>query len=150
MLVSIMVLPLLTPSKIPKSWFRPDVHGPAGEIGLMQITKAAAADYAARHWLPPFAEAYLYEPELNIEIGCWYLRQSLDRYKDSPDQTVFALLRYNAGAARADQWLQEAKAKPVPAGVLPERYYLSLVEISRTREYVESILQHYRSHNFWY
>ena len=133
-----------------ESWFRPDVHGTAGELGLMQITKAAAADYAARHWLPPFNEQHLCEPELNIEIGCWYLRQSLDRYTESPDPVVFALLRYNAGAARADQWLQKALAKPAPVGVLPERYYLSLVDIPKTREYVHHILQHYRSRNFLY
>ncbi len=133
-----------------ESWFRPDVRGPSGELGLMQITKAAAADYAAKHLLPSFTAEYLYEPELNIEIGCWYLHESMDRYRDSPDPVVFALLRYNAGAARADQWLQEVLAKPSPAGVSQQRYYLSLVDIPMTREYVRRILEHYRSRNFWY
>jgi soluble lytic murein transglycosylase len=133
-----------------ESWFQPDIRGSSGEIGLMQISKAAAADFVARRGLPVFYENRLLEPELNLEIGCWYLRQSLDRYKDSPSPEVFALLRYNAGAVRADAWLKAALAKPVPQGMSPERYYLSLVDLPKTREYVRRILNRFRSHNFWY
>ncbi len=132
-----------------ESWFWPDIRGSAGEIGLMQISKAAAADFATRKGLPAFYEERLLEPELNIEIGCWYLRQSLDRYKDSPAPEVFALLRYNAGAVRADAWLRAAMSKPVPPGMSPERYYLSLVDLPKTREYVRRILDRARGRNFW-
>jgi len=133
-----------------ESWFRPDIRGTSGEIGLMQISKAAAADFAARKGLPSFYEERLLEPELNIEIGCWYLRQSLDRYKDSPEPEVFALLRYNAGALRADAWLRTALSKPVPRGMSPERFYLSLVDLPKTRHYVTRILDRARGRNFWY
>lgn len=133
-----------------ESWFRPDIRGAAGEIGLMQITKAAAADFAQKRGLPPFYEARLFEPELNLEIGCWYLRQSLDRYRNTSDPEVFALLRYNAGAARADAWLAKAMSKPAPAGMSKERYYLSLVDLAQTREYARRILNRSRSRNFWF
>ncbi len=133
-----------------ESWFSPDARGSSGELGLMQITKAAAADYTTRRGFIPFYEGRLLEPELNLEIGCWYLRQSLDRYRDSPDPILFGLLRYNAGAARADGWLHSAVAKPVPRGIPPEQFYLSLVDLPKTREYVRRILKHSRSHNFWF
>ena len=133
-----------------ESWFTPDIRGSSGELGLMQITKAAAADFSTRRGFMPFYEERLLEPELNVEIGCWYLRQSLDRYRDSPAPEVFALLRYNAGAARADEWLRSAASKPVPAGISAERYYLSLVDLPKTREYVRRILRRERDHNFWY
>lgn len=133
-----------------ESWFRPDIRGSSGELGLMQISKAAAADFAARRGFPPFYEARLLEPELNLEIGCWYLRQSLDRYKDSPSPEVFALLRYNAGGVRADAWLKAVLSKPVPPGMSPERYDLSLVDLAQTREYVRRILNRSRSRNFWF
>jgi len=133
-----------------EGWFRPDIRGSSGEIGLMQISKAAAADFAAKRGLPAFYEDRLFEPELNVEIGCWYLKQSLERYKDSPAPQVFSLLRYNAGAVRADAWLKAAIAKPVPAGMSPERYYLSLVDLPKTREYVRRILNRSRNHNFWF
>lgn len=133
-----------------ESWFRPDIIGPAGEVGLMQITAAAAADFSARKGFPPFYEARLFEPELNVEIGCWYLRQSLERYRHSPEPMIFALLRYNAGEVRTDQWLRLVLAKPVPAGMSEERHCLSLVDYPKTRDYVRRILQRARSRNFWF
>ena len=133
-----------------ESWFRSDSRGSSGEIGLMQITMAAARDFSNRKGFAPLTEARLFEPELNIEIGCWYLRQSLDHYRASAAPTLFALLRYNAGEARADGWLQSALGKPAPPGVSEERYYLSLVDFPKTREYVGHILQRARSRNFWF
>lgn len=133
-----------------ESWFQPDSRGSMGELGLMQVTMAAGADYCTKKGFPFFYEGRLLEPELNIEVGCWYLRQSLDRYKDSPDPTLFGLLRYNAGAARADAWLRQALSKPVPTGISEENYYLSQVDIIRTREYVRRILRRSRTHNFWF
>jgi soluble lytic murein transglycosylase len=133
-----------------ESWFRPSIRGPAGEIGLMQVSMAAATDFAVRKGFPPLYAERLLEPELNIEIGSWYLRQSLDRYKDSPAPALFALLRYNAGEARTDRWLQIALSEPVPPGLSKERYYLSRVDFPKTREYVRRILQRSQSRNFWY
>ena len=133
-----------------ESWFRPDIRGSSGELGLMQISRAAAADFALKKGFPQFYEARLLEPELNLEIGCWYLRQSLDRYRDSPCPEVFALLRYNAGAIRADAWLKAALSKPAPPGMSAERYDLSLVDLPQSREYVRRILNRWRSRNFWF
>jgi soluble lytic murein transglycosylase len=131
-----------------ESWFRPGSRGPAGEVGLMQITQAAAADFAAKTGFPEHRIDELIEPGLNVEIGCWYLKNSLDHYKDSPHPELFALLRYNAGESRAANWLRKALAAPVPPGIPPEQYYLSLVDYPKTRAYVRRILKRYRSRNF--
>lgn len=134
-----------------ESWFRPDIRGASGELGLMQVTMRAAADYTAHNGFPSINdEERLLEPRLNIEIGCWYLKQSLNRYKNSPDPILFALLRYNAGEARADAWLRLATAKPVPAGAPPENYYLSLVNFPTTRDYVRRILRRCRIKSYWF
>ncbi|HTY64054.1 MAG TPA: transglycosylase SLT domain-containing protein [Acidobacteriota bacterium] len=131
-----------------ESWFRPESRGPAGELGLMQITRAAAADFAAKTGFPEHRAEQLIEPGLNVEIGCWYLRNSLEHYKDSPHPVLFALLRYNAGESRANNWLRLALASPPPPGVSPEQHYLSLVDYKKTRAYVTRILKRYRSRNF--
>ncbi len=133
-----------------ESWFRSKIRGPAGEIGLMQITKAAASDFAAQKGFPPYQDGRLLEPELNIEIGCWYLEKSLDHYKNSPQPVLFALLRYNAGETRANNWLRRALSSPPPAGIPRETHYLSLVDFPKTRAYARRILQRSRSHNFWF
>lgn len=133
-----------------ESWFDPNIRGSAGEIGLMQITLAAAKDFCDRKGFPALTERRLYEPDLNLEVGCWYLRQALDRFRNSPTPELFALLRYNAGEARAVRWLEQALSKPPPAGVDPEQYYLSLVDFPATREYARHIVTRRRSHNFWF
>jgi soluble lytic murein transglycosylase len=132
-----------------ESWFRPDIRGPAGELGLMQITKAAASDFASRNGRTPYHEDRLKDPELNVEIGCWYLGKSIERYKRSPHPILFALLRYNAGEKRADNWLRRARLSPPPEGVSPEEYYLSLVDFPKTRAYARRILQRSRTQKFW-
>ena len=133
-----------------ESWFRADIRGAAGELGLMQVTRGAAADFSAHHASPPVSETGLLEPRLNIEIGCWYLKQSLERYKNSPSPTLFALLRYNAGEVRADQWLRLAREKPIPAGIIPEQHYLSFVDFPATRDYVRRILRRTKNRNYWF
>jgi soluble lytic murein transglycosylase len=133
-----------------ESWFRSDIRGGAGEVGLMQVTMAAANDFTAKKHLPALYPERLAEPELNAEIGCWYLRQSVERYKNAPDPILFALLRYNAGETRADSWLRAALSKPVPQGFSAERYYLSLVDFPKTRTHVSNILRRSRSHNYWF
>jgi soluble lytic murein transglycosylase len=116
----------------------------------MQITKAAASDFAAQKGFPPFREDRLLEPELNLEIGCWYLQQSLQHYRNSPQPTLYALLRYNAGESRADNWLKRALNNPPRDGVSEESHYLSLVDFPKTRAYARRILERSRTRNFWF
>src|SRR5512140_2038743 len=46
-----------------ESWFRPESSGSAGEVGLMQITRAAASDFAAKTGFPEHTVEQLTEPE---------------------------------------------------------------------------------------
>jgi soluble lytic murein transglycosylase len=133
-----------------ESWFRPEIRGPAGEFGLMQITRAAASDFVSKKGFPSLYNGRLVEPELNVEIGCWYLRRSLERYRNSPQPELFALLRYNAGESRADNWLRIALSTPPPAGTSKENHYLSTVDFPKTRAYARRILERFRTRNFWY
>ena len=133
-----------------ESWFRSGVRGSAGEMGLMQITRAAASDFAAQNGFPVVDDGSLFEPELNLEIGCWYLKSSLKLYKNSPHPVLFALLRYNAGESRADNWLRQALKTPRPAGIPAEEHYLSVVDFPKTRAYARRIIQRSQSRNFWF
>jgi soluble lytic murein transglycosylase len=131
-----------------ESWFRPWIRGASGELGLMQITRAAALDFATQKGFPPLPENTLMEPELNIEVGCWYLQRSFERYKSSPSPELFALLRYNAGETRADHWLKIALSSPPQTH--SEKYFLSLVDFPKTRAYARRILQRARTRIFWH
>jgi soluble lytic murein transglycosylase len=133
-----------------ESWFRSGSRGSAGEMGLMQITRAAAADFTTRKGFPPLQDERLLEPELNVEIGCWYLRESLELYRNSPQPELFALLRYNAGESRANNWLRLATKAPLPSGMEPQNHYLSFVDFPTTRLYAARILKRSRTRNFWF
>ena len=47
----------------------------------------------------------LYNPELNVRYGSWYLRHLLDKYGD--ERT--ALAAYNAGQRNVDEWRADDK-----------------------------------------
>ena len=133
-----------------ESWFRANIKGGAGELGLMQITAAAASDFTTHTGFPPIGDSQRMEPELNVEIGCWYLKRSIDRYKKSPYPALFALLRYNAGEKRADAWLQLAMNNPRQDDVSEEDHYLSAVDFPKTRAYARRILARAKSRNYWF
>jgi soluble lytic murein transglycosylase len=133
-----------------ESWYRPEIRGSSGEMGLMQITEAAASDFAKYKGFPPIYSDRLVEPELNVEIGCWYLQQSIEHYKDSPQPILLALLRYNAGESRANNWMRLALSTSSPSNVSAEDHCLSVVDFPKTRAYARRILERTRSRNFWY
>src|SRR5690349_3212163 len=58
----------------------------------------------------------LADPEVNLNVGCWYLAKLLDRYRAEPDPVVVALAAYNGGSANADRWLAQCpRAAPADA-----------------------------------
>ena len=133
-----------------ESWFRSEIRGSAGELGLMQITAAAATDFTTYKGFPSLNESQRMEPVLNVEIGCWYLKRSIDRYKDSPHPILFALLRYNAGEKRADNWLELALSTPPQEGIPREDRYLSIVDFPKTRAYARRILERAETRKYWF
>ena len=69
-----------------ESWFDPRATGTSGEVGLMQIMKDTASDWATAEKLTLFTHNQLYDPAKNTECGAWYLRRLLMRYRatDNP------------------------------------------------------------------
>jgi soluble lytic murein transglycosylase len=84
-----------------ESKFHADAESASGAIGLMQILPATAYGIAKRTGGSKFREQDLYDPEINIRYGSWYLRHLLDKYGD--ERT--ALAAYNAGQDNVDRWL---------------------------------------------
>ena len=86
-----------------ESKFRPDVRSSSGAVGLMQLLPATAQGIALHTGGTRFRVDDLYDPEINVRYGAWYLRHLLDRYGD--EET--ALAAYNAGQKNVDRWLHE-------------------------------------------
>ncbi len=113
--------------------------GTSGERGLMQVTEAAAADWAKANDVVNFEPEKLFEPETNISVGAWYLKRALDHYRKKDRPLSFALTEYNAGRTRVKRWIgkPEAGESPMSAEEMKQKSFDS------TRDYVESIERRY-------
>jgi soluble lytic murein transglycosylase len=83
-----------------ESKFRPDARSSAGAIGLMQLQPATAKGIARYTGGARFVVSDLYDPELNVRYGAWYLHHLLVKYRDER----LALAAYNAGQQNVDRW----------------------------------------------
>jgi soluble lytic murein transglycosylase len=86
-----------------ESRFKASAVSSRGAIGLMQIVPETGAWIAQQLEIPDFEVDSLYDPDLNLRFGSWYLRYLLDRFGDRDD----ALMAYNAGPSRVGEWLAE-------------------------------------------
>ncbi len=83
-----------------ESKFKADARSGSGAIGLMQLLPATAEGIAVHTGGTQFRTTDLYNPEINIRYGSWYLRHLLEKYGD--ERT--ALAAYNAGQDNVDRW----------------------------------------------
>jgi len=84
-----------------ESKFHADARSDRGAVGLMQLLPGTAEGIAERTGGTQFRVSDLYDPEINVRYGAWYLRHLLDRYDD--DVTT-ALAAYHAGPGNVDGW----------------------------------------------
>jgi soluble lytic murein transglycosylase len=102
-----------------ESKFKPDAKSSSGAIGLMQLQPETAKGIAIRTGGSRFQTSDLYNPEINIRYGSWYLRHLLSKYDDEK----LALAAYNAGQRNVDTWRAEGKG----------------IQFSETRAYVDRV-----------
>lgn len=120
-----------------ESVFNEKTVGGAGEIGLMQILpKGSVADWARFYKRKVPRNVFLFNPELNIEIGSWYLKRAMERWKKYKYCTELALCQYNAGESRAVKW----KPASYDGGVIDN------ITIRSTKTYVKRIMNKYRDY----
>lgn len=102
-----------------ESKFRSDAKSSSGAIGLMQLTPETARGIAIRTHGSAFHTKDLYDPEINIRYGSWYLDNLFQKYGDERD----VLAAYNAGQGNVDRW--RADGEPI--------------QFAETRAYVERV-----------
>jgi soluble lytic murein transglycosylase len=90
-----------------ESKFNPDAKSSSGAIGLMQLTPSTAHGIAIRTDGTAFHTSDLYDPELNIRYGAWYLSDLFAKYHNER----LVLAAYNAGQGNVDRW--RAKGEPI-------------------------------------
>jgi soluble lytic murein transglycosylase len=123
-----------------ESAFHTDKIGASGERGLMQVGDAAAQDWAKAGKIETFMPTDLFDAKTNLDVGAWYFKKALDRWKSKADPVPFALAEYNAGRSRVDRWIAESgRGETAEAADL-----LGAIDFPTTRRYVEDITARHR------
>jgi soluble lytic murein transglycosylase len=119
-----------------ESKFHPDARSDRGAVGLMQLLPETAEGIAERTGGSQFRVSDLYDPEINVRYGAWYLRHLLDKYGSER----LALAAYNAGQANVDRW----RARGLPIQFDETRTFVDHVEHLKTtyRHAYSSLRQH--------
>ena len=90
-----------------ESNFNPNAVSSKDATGLMQLTSDTALWCAEKIGDENLA-ADLTVPEVNIRLGCYYLKYLIDRYGEEST----ALAAYNAGSGNVDEWLSDHSYSP--------------------------------------
>lgn len=115
-----------------ESAYNPWALSRVGARGLMQVMPHTGALIADRMKWRNFGTALLFEPEVAIEMGAWYVHQLLKKFDG---QLPFAIAGYNAGPHRVAAWL-DAK------GHLPMDEFIEEIPYNEARAYTKKVLRH--------
>jgi len=121
---------LLSAVILEESRFDPQALSVAGARGLMQIMPGTGKDIAKSLKVRPFGEQKLYDPELNIRFGSWYLARLLEEFGG---KTHLAVAAYNAGPRAVRDWLARFPN-------LAEDEFAERIPYAETRNYVVRVL----------
>jgi soluble lytic murein transglycosylase len=125
-----------------ESRFQADMVGQHGERGLMQVSDIAVRDWAMAKGVRDMRPERILNPEMNLEIGTWYLSKAVQRWTCQDDAVPFALAEYNAGKSRVDRWIRTALNKKSGQRVTAETFQDS-IDFPSTARYVRTILARY-------
>ena len=104
-----------------ESKFDAGARSSSGAVGLMQLLPSTAKGIALHTGGTRFRVEDLYDPEINVRYGSFYLRRLLRKYGD----VRLALAAYNAGQTNVDRWLAGSGE----------------IKFPETRAYVDKVLE---------
>lgn len=117
-----------------------DARSSKGAVGLMQIMGSTGEWAAEKLGIEKFSPERLYEPDVNIEIGCFYLSYLLDLYSHD---TKCVLAAYNAGPSNVDKWLLDKACSK-------DGKTLEKIPYSETENYVKKVMGSIKIYDFLY
>ena len=122
-----------------ESKFDPWVYGSRGEIGLMQVTEGAGAQWARAVGRRDYGRSLLWDARVNVEAGTWYLGRAMGRWPERGAElrVALGLAEYNAGLANVVRWLP--RGREVTVGE-----FVGGIRFPSVRDYVTDVMESYR------
>lgn len=126
-----------------ESHYKPYAESHKEAKGLMQIIPSTGEWAAGKLNIKDFNEDMLYNPEINIRIGCWYLNYLRQEFGGLNENNAIILAAYNGGSSNVKKWLKDERFS---------RDGMTLHEIpfNETEKYVERVLKHYKVYKWLY
>ena len=112
-----------------ESAFNPLAVSAAGARGLLQVMPSVGAELARAVGLKRFDPSDLFDPAINLRLGCAHLSDYRRRFDSIPR----ALAAYNGGPSRVERW-------SLPAGRDDDERFVERIPIPETRIYVKRVL----------
>lgn len=117
-----------------ESNFSPEVMSKQGAVGLMQLMPKTAIWAAEKMGMGNIKTEDLQNPNLNIEIGTWYLSSLLEEFNDD---ITLALAAYNGGRGNVAEWIKKGQLEQNKEEEIP---------FLETRNFVAKVKKSYK----WY
>ncbi|MBU0900094.1 tetratricopeptide repeat protein [bacterium] len=116
-----------------ESNYDPNAVSVANACGLMQIIPSTGRAIAKRIEIN-FSKESLFNPEVNIKMGCYYLKELIDKFKKDE---VLVLAAYNGGPNKVNSWVKKYGLSDIDEFVESIPYY-------ETKQYVKKVLSSYQ------
>ena len=122
-----------------ESSYQPEAVSSVNAQGLMQLLPSTA-EWVAGKFDEEYAEGSLFDPEVNVKYGCWYLGYLLRRFDGD---VTCAAAAYHAGQGTVDEWLSNPEYSPDGAT-------LARIPSEATDTYVGRVVRYYEKYSELY
>jgi soluble lytic murein transglycosylase len=122
-----------------ESGYDPHVVSYADAIGLLQMIPATT-QRVARALEMDYTDDLLYDSELNIKVGSWYIGHLLAKFKG---QIPIGAGSFNCGPRPVMRWLEQNGTRPIDE-------FVELVAYTQTREYMKRVTEIYARYLYLY
>jgi soluble lytic murein transglycosylase len=122
-----------------ESSYLPDAVSEANAQGLMQLLPSTA-QWVAGKCDEVYQEGSLFEPNTNIQYGCWYLGYLIRRFRGN---LTCAIAAYHAGQGTVDGWLANPE-------YTADGETLQTIPSDATDTYVKRVLKYYEKYKELY
>ena len=109
--------------------------------GLMQLLPSTA-EWIAGKFGETYTEGDLFDEDVNLRYGCWYLRFLMDRYGNDKRLSSAA---YHAGQGTVDKWLQDPAISPDGVTLQSIPYTTTDTSVQRVLRYYETYVKLYQT-----
>ncbi len=119
-----------------ESKFDKNAQSDVGAKGLMQLMDETAAECNKKGGFGYDIAEDIFNPDVNVSLGCYYLKQLLESYDGD---ISLAITAYNGGTGNVGKWLKDDELSDGDGGLID-------IPFKETKGYVDKVLKAYNKY----